>query len=191
MEERCWWLDWFSLQESLAWQPGTRCPGQLLAHLGAQLLQNPSSCSQLGGRSGPGSTHVPPSTAEQPVLALRTTARISQGLLLPSGQHYVQPRSGQEAPLTQTPSLVSEVPVTLQGSQQTWRHSDSHDRAGVPILQCPGTTASSGVLLTTGLSDCPVGEWVSLRGRTDQRESSLCLCSVHTRAGTPGCGHPL
>lgn len=81
----------FSAGEGLAWRPGTRCPGQLLAHLGAQLLQNPSSCSQPGGKSGPGSIHVPPSTAERPVLAPRTTARISWGLVLSSGQRYASP----------------------------------------------------------------------------------------------------
>lgn len=155
MEERCWWLDWFSLQESLAQRPGTCCPGQLPAHLGAQLLQNPSSCSQLGGRCGRAAPCAP-LDCEQPVLALSRSDLPGPGAAVCAA--LIQPRSGQEAPLTQTPSLVSEVPVIPQGSQQAWRHPDSHGRAGVPILRCPGTMASSGVLLARGSA---IAQWVS------------------------------
>lgn len=180
--------------EGLAWQPGTRGPGQLLTHLG------PSRCRiplPTWGRSGMGSTHMAPSTAEGPVLAPRTTARISRGLVLPSGPSrpaHVWPGGTSDSDPIPSLCLRCQSPhkaVNKPGATRTPNCSRSHDRAqGVhPALLC--TTVSSGVLPTMGPSNCPVGEWVSSRGRTDPRESGLCLCSAHTRAGTHGCERPL
>ena len=158
----------------------------------------PSFCSHLGGGLGTGSTHMAPSPAERPVSALRTTSRISWGPVLlsrPGGPAHVWARRRlwprahpffvSEAPSHPARRLVCPAPPELLAvctSMAGW---------GVSVLFSPLTTVPSGVPLATGLIKCPVGDRVSARSGTHPRESGLCMCSAHTRAGTHGCERPL